>query len=192
MIIPYLMLHFDRIIVVEPVDYVPFNRGWIKNVGFLLSFAGPDDSVYFHDADTLPTSDTWVYPPVPRGCVVHLYGHRHCLGGIVGVDPAVFNYIGGFPHTDAWGGEDRQLQSACIKNNIRIDRSLFKERFKTFDVVELAENGSVEPAEIGRKALMLKCAKYKHVDLFGCLHKASYKLASSLKTNGVRHCVVAP
>ncbi len=170
----------------------PFDRGWLKNVGFCLAQAGPVDSVYFHDVDTLPRDPRWRYPVVPRGQVVHLYGHRHCLGGIVGVDPAVFWEMGGFTHSIRWGGEDRHLQVSCERARIPIDRSKFHARFYSDSVVELNDYGQPEAPQELRVQLARKWAQatvqpYRP----GELHTVAYKLEAQLTTAArVRHFLV--
>lgn len=180
-LLPTLRCHFDRILVVEPARY-PFDRGWVKNVGFWLSLAGPADSVYFHDVDTLPVAPDWAYPPVPRGSMQHLYGHTHCLGGIVGVDPAVFMGVGGFSHSPSWGGEDRHLQTACVQHNIPILRHVFEERFKTTAVEELTENGSTQSTEQLYAEMQAKLAQstYRAFDT-GKLHACAFTVVSLVK-----------
>jgi len=173
---------------------MPFDRGWVKNVGFCLAGAGPADSVYFHDVDTLPVCPTWVYPPVPRGHVVHLYGHTHCLGGIVGVDPAVFWALRGFGHSPNWGGEDRQLQTACMAAHVPIQRPAFCARFETKRVVELNEQGRPDPTASIQAQLLYKVQNtaLRTAPPPGALHTIQYAIVAQLATTGprVRHYIV--
>jgi len=114
-LLPVLQSHPDiaHIHVCEDVGAGPFNRGWVKNVGFLQARElRPDSTVYFHDVDLLP--GRLLYPDATPGGVVHLYGHPHCLGGIVGMRAADFDSVGGFAEDHVlWGGEDRRLRMAC-------------------------------------------------------------------------------
>jgi hypothetical protein len=180
-LLPALQTHFDRIVIVEPAAEQPFDRGWVKNVGFRLAHAGPADSVYFHDVDTVPIAADWVYPPVPRGQVLHLYGHQHCLGGIVGVDPAVFELVAGFSHSPRWGGEDRHLQTACEQARVPIDRSRFHARFVSRAVVELNDHGHPESptqlrAQLKRKWSQASVPAYQP----GELPRLSFRLEAQL------------
>lgn len=179
--------------IVEPAAQQPFDRGWVKNVGFCLAQAGPWDSVYFHDVDTIPVSPRWFYPEVPRGKVQHLYGHRHCLGGIVGVDPAIFCAIGGFVHSDRWGGEDRALQFACEEAGVPIVRDArFQERFRTSEVVELNLDGTVQPKEEGLRELKRKWAYYVPKNAPPGLWDISFSVEAQIPTisPAVRHFVI--
>jgi hypothetical protein len=178
------MRHFDRILIVEPEE-CPFDRGWVKNAGFLLSLAGPSDSIYFHDVDTLPIAPNWTYPCVPRGSIQHLYGHNHCLGGIVGVDPAVFAYLRGFSHSKTWGGEDRHFQIACLQHDITIHRGVsFHSRFHTASVVELHENGTIQSHEQIKQDMQNKIMHntFQRYDT-GKLSLVQFKVRSLAKLN---------
>lgn len=121
----------DRVIVVEPVDDGrPFNRGWVKNVGFLLANANDTDTVYFHDVDLLPQMYFLSYPATVRGKVQHLYGHPHCLGGIVGMQAFDFSRVQGFVNDrEEWGGEDRYLRQACEFRGLIVPKAPFCPRF---------------------------------------------------------------
>jgi hypothetical protein len=192
-LLPILQAHFDQILIVELQGSDEFDRGWVKNVGFRLSLAGPLDTVYFHDVDILPVSADWQYPDVHRGQVLHLYGHRHCLGGIVGVDPAVFTTVGGFSHAKHWGGEDRHLQQACTKLGIPIDRDRFCERFSDPRiVVELNAHGRPQDVHAGKAELQQKWQTSKAVPCApGLLHHVRYRVHELRPISArVRHYVV--
>ena len=116
-----------------PLAGLPFNRGWVKNAGFLEAELDDADTVFFHDVDLLPGPST-VYPAVAAGTVLHLYGHTHCLGGVVGMTAAAFRRLGGFPAgLWAWGHEDTALQLACVNAGVRVDREVFTDRFTDDD-----------------------------------------------------------
>lgn len=131
-LLPKLLAHrFDRVVVIEQAPGLPFNRGLVKNAGFA---AAPeprdDDTVYFHDVDLLPGPGWAGYPAVDDNRIVHLYGHPHCLGGIVGMKGSTFRSLGGFCNDQwDWGGEDRGLQDAAAAAGHPIDRSAFVARW---------------------------------------------------------------
>lgn len=156
----------DTVTVVDQLDAPPFNRGLVRNVGALLSGVDPDDVLCFHDVDVCPvaTADHRSgrrYGPEPkRGEVVHLYGHGHCLGGIVLMRRADFVRVGGYISRDTWGGEDVALEQQCAKHGVRVNRAHVAERYASPLFCELTPAGvkmSNETArhqfqtEIGRK-----------------------------------------
>lgn len=119
-----LARHAGPVLVCEQSDGPqPFNRGWCKNVGFQLTGARGADTVYFHDVDVLPGPGLVRYPPARPGAARHLYGHSHCLGGVVGMTADDFARVNGFVNDRwRWGGEDRLLQLACQRAHIAIER----------------------------------------------------------------------
>ena len=75
--VPHMRGHFatqpepPRIVVVEQAPGKPFNRGALKNVGFLLA-CDSSDYVCFHDIDYLPLSVDYGFTDVP--CCLAWYG----------------------------------------------------------------------------------------------------------------------
>ena len=137
MILPRLKPHFDKIVICEQASGLPFNRGGCKHAGVAFANLDEADTLYFHDVDLMPMSRFRSYPLAPKNTVVHLYGHTHCLGGIVGMQMATYTALHGFD-TDLWqwGGEDTALQRRAEQNGIRIDRSQFTLRFQNDAVVQ--------------------------------------------------------
>jgi hypothetical protein len=134
-----------RVIVAEPAAGGPFNRGLVKNVGFMAAGAAPGDTVYFHDVDLLHGPQFTGLTPVAPNEVRHVYGHAHCLGGIVGMQAAVFERVNGFcTHRAAWGLEDRHLREACDAHGVRLARGPEVLRFTNDAVVaEMDARGNV-------------------------------------------------
>ena len=126
-------------------DNRSFNRGAIKNIGFLaIKHKYPNDykniSFVFNDVDTIPFNKIFDYETV-SGVVKHYYGFKFALGGIVVVNGGDFERINGFPCYWGWGMEDNILQKRCQKFRINIDRSIFyklgsPEILQLFDGVE--------------------------------------------------------
>ncbi len=163
-LLPRLQAHFDRIVIAEQGPGHSFNRGAIKNAGVLHSEASPTDTLYFHDVDLMPGRRFPGYPNAPNdSTIVHMYGHRHCLGGIIGMRRCAFDALGGFVSKWTWGGEDTDLQVRAMRHGLKIDRSLFTLRFQNDAVmVELDDSGGPMP---GKKALghfMARYEKHRH------------------------------
>jgi hypothetical protein len=127
----FLMEHSSdyEIYFSHQVDERSFNRGAIKNIGFLtVKEKYPNDyksmNFIFHDLDTLPFHRIFDYK-TEEGVVKHYYGFDHSLGGIVVIKGSDFERINGFPNFWSWGLEDSFLQKRCARHQIQIDRSQF-------------------------------------------------------------------
>jgi len=110
-------------------DERPFNRGAIKNIGFLaMKNKYPehyqDITFVFHDIDTIPFDKIFEYE-TEVGVAKHFYGFEYALGGIVSLKGYDFERINGYPNYWGWGMEDAILQKRCEENNIFIDRNDF-------------------------------------------------------------------
>ena len=107
-----------------------FNRGAMKNIGFLAMKAQyPNDykniTFVFNDVDTMPFTKNFLdYNTVP-GVVKHFYGYTYALGGIFSIKGADFERVNGFPNFWTWGYEDNLLNTRVLKANLSIDRSQF-------------------------------------------------------------------
>jgi len=115
-----------KIIYIHQLDTRSFNRGAMKNIGFLYvkeqyPETYKDITLIFNDVDTMPANildyDT------KKGTIKHHYGFRFTLGGIVSIKAVDFELINGFPNFWAWGYEDNALQKRATKHNIKIDRN---------------------------------------------------------------------
>jgi hypothetical protein len=131
----------EKILIDEPVgsyeiyfahqcDKRPFNRGAMKNIGFIaMSKKYPQDykhiTFIFHDVDTMPAEkgmidyDTW------PGVVKHFYGYEFALGGMFSIKGGDFEWSLGFPNFWGWGLEDNMIQDRCLNIGLKIDRSQF-------------------------------------------------------------------
>jgi hypothetical protein len=106
-----------------------FNRGAMKNIGFLaMKEKYPEDyqnmNFIFNDVDTLPFHKLFEYTTEP-GIVKHHYGFETALGGIVVIKGGDFEAVNGYPNYWGWGMEDACLQKRCLMNGLKIDRSQF-------------------------------------------------------------------
>ena len=111
---------------------LPFNRGAMKNIGFLaIKNKYPDHyknmAFIFHDVDSWPREKGLIdYMTLPEpGFVRHFYGYQWCLGGMFSIRGADFEKTGGFPNFWGWGLEDNVIHERCIKAGLVIDRRCF-------------------------------------------------------------------
>lgn len=119
-----------QIYFVHQQDTRTFNRGALKNIGFLvLKELYPDDykdiTIVFNDVDTMPYVKNFLPYETNKGMIKHFYGFQFTLGGIVSITAEDFETLGGFPNFWSWGYEDNELQRRAKMHHIDIDRSAF-------------------------------------------------------------------
>lgn len=119
-----------RILIVHQRDNRSFNRGALKNIGFLIvrdlyPSSYKDITLIFNDLDTMPYTKNFLpYDTVPN-TVKHFYGVPFTLGGIFSIKAHDFEKINGFPNFWAWGYEDNLINARVKNANMQIDRSVF-------------------------------------------------------------------
>lgn len=120
---------------VEQDDSRSFNRGALKNIGFLaMKKRYPKTykkiTFVFNDIDTFPYKKGLLNYRTSPGTIKHFFGFRHTLGGIVSITGEDFEQVLGFPNFWTWGYEDNILNTKILKqSNLHIDRSCFFEIF---------------------------------------------------------------
>ena len=117
-------------IIVHQQDTRDFNRGAMKNIGFLLvKEKYPNDYqnivLIFNDVDTMPCEKGLFNYETKHGTVKHFYGYNFALGGLFSITGKDFEKTGGFPNFWGWGYEDNAMQKRCNEVELIIDRSNF-------------------------------------------------------------------
>jgi hypothetical protein len=119
-----------RILYIHQDDKREFNRGAMKNIGFItVKNMYPDDyqtiTLVFNDIDIMPYTKNFLNYFTTPGIVKHFYGFTFTLGGIVSITAGDFEKINGFPNFWAWGYEDNMLQARVLKAGLTISRDQF-------------------------------------------------------------------
>jgi hypothetical protein len=157
-----------RIVIVEQEDGLPFNRGAIKNVGFLLS--GEAEYTCFHDVDYLPVSADYSWADVPTGLVwfgaesipISSSPDTHYIrpdmpnffGGAILIPNHVFERVDGYSNDYwGWGYEDTDLMLRFKAARIPCARRkcFFRPLFHESDGYEA--NGDMKSAGLANRAL---------------------------------------
>jgi hypothetical protein len=119
-----------KILYIHQKDTRDFNRGAMKNIGFLyIKETYPEDYLHitlvFNDIDTMPYTKNFLHYETTPGTIKHFYGYRFSLGGIVSITGGDFEKINGFPNFWTWGFEDNELNKRALAAKLTIDRSEF-------------------------------------------------------------------
>jgi hypothetical protein len=130
---------------IHQTDKRAFNRGAIKNIGFLyIKNKYPNDykniTLVFNDVDTMPVRKGLIdYQTIP-GTIKHFYGFRHTLGGIFSIKAADFEKINGFANFWTWGFEDNIINDRVIYGGMSIDRSQFYPYLDSEHITQISDS----------------------------------------------------
>lgn len=120
-----------EIYYIEQNDKRHFNRGALKNIGFMVGKEKYPDhyrniTFIFHDIDLLPYKRGLFSYECKLNEPSHYYGFNFVLGGIVAMKGEDFYRINGYPNYWAWGWEDNGLQRRFdVRIKGKINRSEF-------------------------------------------------------------------
>lgn len=131
--IKYLLEDIDpstyEIVFAHQKNDLPFNRGAMKNIGFLYAkgkYENYKDIVFvFNDIDTLPYKKGLLDYSLKENEVKHYYGFTYCLGGMLAIKGRDFERINGFPSFWNWGWEDTILYERVLADGIHINREQY-------------------------------------------------------------------
>lgn len=123
-----------EIMFIHQCDNRPFNRGGMKNIGFLICKERyPNDyknsTFVFNDVDCMPFNKDYLNYVTGRGVVKHFYGVRDTLGGIVSINGDDYERSNGFANFWTWGLEDNVMLNRIKNIRLNIDRSNFHNLF---------------------------------------------------------------
>jgi hypothetical protein len=119
-----------EIYYIHQCDTRDFNRGAMKNIGFLtIKEKYPDNykniTLVFNDVDIMPKTKGLFDYDTTMGNIKHFYGFNFTLGGLFSIKGGDYEKIGGFPNFWSWGYEDNLLQLRALAAGLNIDLSQF-------------------------------------------------------------------
>jgi len=115
-----------RILFIHQKDSRPFNRGAIKNIGFIyVRDTYPkyyqNITLIFHDIDYISWRRGQFNFTASRGVITHHLGFPRSLGGIFSIKAGDFERINGFPNIWTWGLEDNILYERSLRVGLKVD-----------------------------------------------------------------------
>ena len=119
-----------KICYIHQCDTRNFNRGAMKNIGFLfVKEKYPNNykeiTLVFNDVDTMPIAKNLLPYETKYNNVKHFYGFTNTLGGIVSILAGDFEKVNGFPNYWSWGYEDNLFLNRILVEKMNVDRDVF-------------------------------------------------------------------
>ena len=123
-----------KILFIHQNDTRSFNRGAMKNIGFLyVKNKWPNNwkniTLIFHDIDHMAFYKNQFSFDTMTNQVKHFLGYKNTLGGIFAIKAYDFYITKGFPNIWTWGWEDNIFYNRIKKNNIHINYSEFLDAY---------------------------------------------------------------
>lgn len=121
---------WHRMIIVNQVDALRFNRASLINIGFLVGERLSCDYIAMHDVDLLPNNDNLSYR-YPMEGPFHVaspelhpkYHYKNFVGGILLVTNDHFRLTNGLSNRFwGWGREDDEYYLRMTENNLQVRR----------------------------------------------------------------------
>ena len=168
-----------NILFIHQKDSRPFNRGAIKNLGFIyIKERFPDNykdiTLVFNDIDTMPWKKEQFNYNTDHNIIKHHYGFNYALGGIFSIKAADFEKINGFPNIWTWGLEDNTIQERALDNKIVISREKFiKADQKCKDIIRL-EHGTTRLISNNIKTRLKKYTEHGVDDGINTIKKINF------------------
>ena len=167
-------------------DSRPFNRGSIKNIGFLaIKNKYPDHykdiTFIFNDVDTMPRYKNTIDYNTSLGTIRHFYGFDFALGGFFSIKGADFEKINGFPGYWGWGLEDNEIYRRALSDNLKVDRSNFF-KIGSQAIIHLQDS----PLRLTNNSDPTRY-KHQHTDGINCIKLLDYTIKNNFIN--IRHFI---
>lgn len=123
---------YYKIYYIQQNDNREFNRGAMKNIGFLMiknqyPTYYKNMTLVFNDIDVMPYNKNSINYDTTEGVINHFYGVKYALGGLFSIKATDFEKTNGFPNAWEWGYEDVIFKSRVEKDKLQINYSHFTE-----------------------------------------------------------------
>lgn len=115
--------------IVYQEDDVPFNKGMLNNIGFLIARVNnKSDNFLFNDVTVFPLSSE-VYNfnhELNTDEIYNPYGYKFCVSRFFMTNGTTFKKINGYSNKyNGWGYEDTDLQKRILYKSVKINREIF-------------------------------------------------------------------